>query len=277
MKQCNVCHETKNFDCFQKSSSNKDGYRGYCKLCDEKEKRMFIYKITCLINNKVYVGKTWTKRPRSRWLRHLNVAKHKIIANNTYQLIHKAINCHGMDNFIFEIIEEHQSKDIGSEREIYWIETLKTFVSKYGNDFGYNLTKGGDGSNGFKHSEESKVKMSAQRKGKRCGPQNSFFGKHHSNETKEILRQKGTERKLAPFKGRHHTEESKKLLREAKLGKKKTIEDIEKYSKLKTEDVRNIRKELEENVLSIKELAEKYKIAINNIYLIKKNKIWKDV
>ena len=43
---------------------------------------------------------------------------------------------------------------------------------------------------GCKHREESKQKMSEIRKNKNTGENNSFFGKHHSEETKQKIREK---------------------------------------------------------------------------------------
>lgn len=81
-----------------------------------------------------------------------------------------------------------------------------------------NQSFGGEGSSGFKLSEETKQKMSEQRKGKN----NSFYGKKHSDETKKKLSETRVEKELAkgennpmyglkgdksPIKGRKHSEE----------------------------------------------------------------------
>ena len=47
----------------------------------------------------------------------------------------------------------------------------------------YNYTDGGDGSCGFKHSDETKKKMSKVHKGEN----NSFFGRKHSEESKRKI------------------------------------------------------------------------------------------
>ena len=53
------------------------------------------------------------------------------------------------------------------------------------------------------------------------GEGNPFFGKHHSEGTKEVLSKKATERLLAnnPFKGKHHTEQTKALISAANKGR----------------------------------------------------------
>lgn len=89
-----------------------------------------IYKITNLINGKVYIGQS--KNPEKRFLEH-------IYGKNNYKsIIHMAINKYGIDNFSFEIIE-HMTENY-NEREKYWISYYKS------NDkiFGYNITDGGE-------------------------------------------------------------------------------------------------------------------------------------
>ena len=84
---------------------------------------------------------------------------------------------------------------------------------------GYNVAKGGKGTVGAKHSEETKRKLArlASERIKRTGKVN-FKGQHHSEETKKKLREKALKR-LAdgqehPFKGKHHSNETKAKLSE---------------------------------------------------------------
>ena len=50
------------------------------------------------------------------------------------------------------------------------MDYLEKYLIAYFNttnpEFGYNVTKGGEGVSGFKHSEESKAKMAAAKIGK---------------------------------------------------------------------------------------------------------------
>lgn len=94
----------------------------------------YIYKITNLINGKIYIGKT-NQTIERRWKEHWAAAKRDNISNRP---LYKAFNKYGQENFVIEKIEEC-SPDIASEREIYWIETLGSFK------YGYNATLGGDG------------------------------------------------------------------------------------------------------------------------------------
>lgn len=95
-----------------------------------------IYKITNLINNKIYIGKT--NNSERRWRDHQRLAMtegHKEYNKVLYQAIRK----YGIENFSFEMIEELKDYSISGEREKYWI----SFYNSYNN--GYNESKGGDG------------------------------------------------------------------------------------------------------------------------------------
>ena len=76
---------------------------------------------------------------------------------------------------------------------------------------------------GVIRSEETKRKQSENAKGKFVGENNPFYGKKHSDETKEILRQKTTEiwkKHPHPWINRKHTEETKVKFRENNKGEK---------------------------------------------------------
>lgn len=85
-----------------------------------------IYKITNCVNGKIYIGLT-TRTLELRWKEH---CRH----NN--QVIDKAIQKYGKDNFSLEILEEC-SDELLDEREKYWIKYYDSFKN------GYNVTAGG--------------------------------------------------------------------------------------------------------------------------------------
>lgn len=103
----------------------------------------YIYSITNLENNKLYVGKTTQPNPYDRWKQHLQLARSKnnLAENNSVHSmpIVRAICKHGADNFKFRIIEECADEDV-NERETYWIEKLDACGKN-----GYNITLGGEG------------------------------------------------------------------------------------------------------------------------------------
>lgn len=96
-----------------------------------------IYKITNLINNKIYIGQTKIPEPK-RWQAHVWNANNN--SNNDCPYLNNAINKYGKENFKREIIEEC-SNELLSEREKYWIKYYDTT----NREKGYNLTQGGDG------------------------------------------------------------------------------------------------------------------------------------
>jgi len=117
---------------------------------------MIIYKITNIINNKVYIGLTKGSL-ESRWNRHVNSS-----VNGSNFTIHNAIRKYGSKNFKIETIEKCNSISSLKKSEIKWIKELNSLNG------GYNMTSGGEGTFGFKHSEETKRKISEMQKGKKA-------------------------------------------------------------------------------------------------------------
>jgi group I intron endonuclease len=92
---------------------------------------MYVYLITNLVNNKRYVG--ITNNYKKRW------ANHKC-CNNPTMAIAKAIKKYGINNFKFELLEEHVPIEQIDEKEQFYIKSLETHVSL---GKGYNISKGG--------------------------------------------------------------------------------------------------------------------------------------
>ena len=88
-----------------------------------------IYKITNLINNKIYIGQT--VHPNKRWKEHQQRAK----THYDDYPIHLAINKYGAKNFSFEILEWTEQYDDEEAR------LIKEYNSISPN--GYNLIEGG--------------------------------------------------------------------------------------------------------------------------------------
>ena len=88
-----------------------------------------IYKITNLINGKIYIGQS--VHPNKRWQEHKQHAKTNI---DNYP-IHAAINKYGEDNFSFEILK--WTEDYDNEERIC-IQKYNALVPN-----GYNIIEGG--------------------------------------------------------------------------------------------------------------------------------------
>lgn len=126
--------------------------------------KFYIYKITSP-SGRSYIGKT--VNAKKRWAEH----------SKSNLPIGYAIRKYG-DKMVYEVVDtcdSHEEANILERRYISYYDTLKQ---------GYNLTEGGDGVCGYKHSEEFKRKLSEANRGKK------------------------------------HSEESKKKMSEAKKGKK---------------------------------------------------------
>lgn len=83
--------------------------------------------------------------------------------------------------------------------------------SKIREEYIKNVTGINNPSYGKKRTDSVKQKISESRIGKYNGEKNSFFGKHHSEKTKEILRIKSSEKK--------HNEQTKQKMSEKRKGK----------------------------------------------------------
>ena len=118
----------------------------------------YIYKITNKINNKSYIGQTTKLRPTDRFSQHKYLATHPE-QEKSQSYLHKAMNKYGVDNFIFEIIEEGIPINKLNEREIYWIQFYNTYSPN-----GYNLTTGGDGTRGYSRVQSEKEKLNKSEK-----------------------------------------------------------------------------------------------------------------
>ena len=87
---------------------------------------MWIYKITNIQNNKVYIGQTI--RPiEQRFHRHLSDALNNILDTHFARAIRK----YGKDNFIIEEIDTAQTQDELNQKEQYWIRYYNSVEEGY--------------------------------------------------------------------------------------------------------------------------------------------------
>jgi len=90
---------------------------------------MYVYQITNLVNNKMYIG--ITNDYKKRWSNHKN-------CNSPNMVICKAIKKYGVENFKFELLFDNLSLEGASLKEIELIQDKNTLVPN-----GYNVAKGG--------------------------------------------------------------------------------------------------------------------------------------
>lgn len=150
---------------------------------------MLIYKATNLINGKIYIGKTMrTLQER--------IQDHKEAFRYKDTVFYNAIKKYGIENFYWEVIEEVFDSKKLDEREIFWIKELDSIID---NKHGYNMTWGGDGGvitdavrgKISKYASEKRLsdKWKANIGNSVRGEKNGFYGRKHSEETKQKLRE----------------------------------------------------------------------------------------
>lgn len=132
-----------------------------------------IYKITNILNNKIYIGSAayYDKRIGDH-ISNLRKNKH----HNNY--LQNAFNKYKEENFVFEIIERVVCKEQLKEREQYYIDLYKP----YNSNIGYNLCNLAERNRfGMKQPESAKIKIG-----------NFWRGKKHSKERIEQTKLRNT-------------------------------------------------------------------------------------
>jgi len=189
-----------------------------------------VYKAENIVNNKCYIGQT-TFSLEKRKQRHEYISKY----DSNYHF-HKALKKYGFQTFKWEVI------GVALDRKaLNAIEKICIIIYDSKNS-GYNLTDGGEGINGWHHTEKIKRKISEGNKGK-CGywkgkkmleehrrklseshkgEKNPMYRKHRSEETKRKISEAN--------KGKKHTEETKQKISVANRGKKLSEETKRKMS-----------------------------------------------
>lgn len=212
-------------------------------------KRIGIYGIKNIVNDKIYIGKTGMNFG-DRWDSHKS-----LLRNNKHdnQYLQNAWNKYGSDSFEFIIVEECSIEEL-DDREKYWIKHYKE------QNLSYNILDGGDGFNnlGTHLSEETKRKI---------GEKNRInnLGRKHSEETKKKMSE--------AHKGYKPTPEAIAKTAEAS---RKAMQANPPLAKLTPDDVRQVRRLNEEGVKS-KVIAEKFGVTYQCIRDIILGKRWSHV
>lgn len=157
-----------------------------------------IYKITNLINGKIYVGYT-KKELKERFNEHCKPRSKGALK----MPIVMAIKKYGIENFKIELLEESENDEyIHEEREKYWINVLQATNNK----IGYNLAAGGNGCGFYYWNNGIKNKRS-----KECPGKNWIRGMLVTEESRK-LRSDAHKGQQSAFKGKKHTKEAKEKL-----------------------------------------------------------------
>lgn len=153
----------------------------------KQSSKFVVYCHTNILDGKRYIGITCQK---------LNQRFRNGKGYKSSPHFYNAIKLYGWDNFQHEILYENLTEDEAKAKEIELISKYKT----QNNDFGYNITPGGEGFSGKdnpmygkRHSESAKMKMSIARKGKPKSESwkrkisESEKGKYVSEETRKKM------------------------------------------------------------------------------------------
>lgn len=221
-----------------------------------------IYKVTCIINGKSYIGlsSNFPQRKKS----HISDTKLK----RTKSLLHKAARKYTWEAFTWEILVDNLSFEEAVEKEKYYILQHQ---SHYIDGNGYNMTYGGEGTPGYMISESTKEKL-----------RNAPFRKcpkYRQQQRENTLKQMTLEFKQGmserakeyakhfpnPMLGKNHSEDSKKRMGETKREKFKNGE-IVAYRKDKPLLETSKQKLRDKAILRLK---TEYSIYLNNNLIIK--------
>jgi hypothetical protein len=208
--------------------------------------------------------------------------------NRAYSIANRNKHWHNIVNkcgYVVEILKENLTKEDAIQIEIDLIKNYGRRDLKEGTLV--NLTNGGEGilsaglevvekilksRSWYRHSNETKQKLSIQKKGK----PNGQLGLKRSNQTKEKISKSLTGRKLSDItkeklRNRTHTEEAKKKISQYQIGKK--------LGNLNPASVKCINTQTGKIYGCIKDLADDLKIPYKKAYYMvsesKKNKIYK--
>ena len=180
-----------------------------------------IYLIRNHITGKVYVGQT-------RYTLQHRFTQHLESAGRSNSVLHKSINKHGAENFSIELLED-VADELLNDREVYWIAKYNSVIPN-----GYNMTAGGGGVSGYRHTEVTKRAISIksaelmrnlseeERRARGEKISQYFSGKPKSAEHREHLSRSRMGKYAGsdnPFYGRAHTEETKRKIAEKNSGK----------------------------------------------------------
>lgn len=215
----------------------------------DKEKSMVVYKITNLVNEKVYIGQTTGELKRR-------------IGSSLYNVfLKRAIRKYRIGNFELFIIQGCSNIGELNEREQFWI----SFYGSTDNQKGYNLQSGGkncrlhestkkilsEKCSGWHHTEKAKQKISEAGSGsKHWAYGKKFSKKHKENMSKGHI-------------GNKHSQATKDKMRKTRKGRVITWGDkiSEAKCKVAKEEVLNF---IAKNpYVSTKDIMEYFKLKSN--------------
>lgn len=252
----------------------------------DKPTHIYILYDPTFQSKRFYVGKT-EQKPKRRLSGHLkksNLEKNYYLANWLKSLLAK--NIMPAMHILFTVAS-------GQDWEMMEKTTISFF--QWCEIDLVNGTSGGESGKpaGWKYTEEAKAKMSIGKKGKSTwnkglvgscsGNKNAFYGKTHSIETKEIMRQKALGRKHSP-EARIKMKTSNKPPGGWNKGTNATTKFLpitrgeeNPASKITKEEVIKIRELYSTGNYTFVDLAKQFSISNVSIANIVRHKTWKHI
>jgi len=238
---------------------------------DPRKSGRYCYNDVCFIFEPIYIGKGKDNR-------------YKELDNSRCRLFKNKINKikqSGLEPIVFKLYE-----NLNEENSFKFEKQLINEIGRINLKTGslVNITDGGDGISGYIFSDESKKKMSCDRKGR---PKSEEHKKKLSENHADFRGEKHPKSML----GKHHSEESKNKISEKKKGfslseehKKKLSENHadfrgEKHpnSKLTEQKVIQIKLLLKDGILTQQEIADMFGVSRRTISYIKIGRSWSHV
>ena len=181
----------------------EDAFNMRKNILKENKGKSGIYMLTNKLTNDIYIGQS--KDISKRFMNYFNLSY--LISRNNY-IISRALIKYGYSNFSLTILEYCDKSDL-LLREQYYFDKFNPQ---------YNILKIAGSSRGFKHSEETKIKISKALKGVYIKKKSSLWGRFHTEETKKVMSKKKMKTNN-PLFGKTHSANSKELIRQKALNR----------------------------------------------------------
>ena len=222
---------------------------------------MWIYKITNILNNKIYIGQT------NNYRRRFNEHKSSLRRNkHQNKCLQEDYNKCGFNYFTFELLEQCNTKSEAIDREDYWINyygginssSIYNECDKSGHNTLYKQNQAKAQLNNHKITTQGKLNISKAHKGKKLSQQQINHIKQNAKNNPNY-----------GMKNKTHSIESRNKMSLAKKGKyDRSSNPNFKYS---IQFVNKLRKKVSEGY-TYKQLSEIYNLKRSTIsYLINRS------
>jgi group I intron endonuclease len=179
-----------------------------------------IYVITNNVNGRQYIGCT-CQTLQARFKQHICDSKRDAKNRN---LLYQDFCKYGVDCFDISLIDDNIPEELAGDAERYYIKLYHTY---YLDGSGYNMTIGGRGTIGYMFTEADRAKMSLSNSGRKFSDERNehlrevMTGRYYKPEWKAALsaaRMGRFTKEDNSFYGKHHSDETKRKIRESNSG-----------------------------------------------------------